>query len=116
LGLICNAMKTNRLHEMVSSGDGIAILEMGLAFGGGDLQEYGINSNTSSNGFLKCTYKKREIYTDSPSKSPSKKSPAKTNNTDGSDSDEVAEDSERDEDAPSKHVEWIGLNCFQDLY
>lgn len=27
LGLICNAAKTNRLHELVTTGDGIAILE-----------------------------------------------------------------------------------------
>lgn len=61
LGLLCNAQKTNRLTELVNSGDGIAILEEGLSFGGGDLQYYGINSNTSANGFLKCTYKKREV-------------------------------------------------------
>ena len=39
--------------------DGIAILEQGEGFGGGQLQEYGINSNTSANGFLKCTYRKK---------------------------------------------------------
>jgi len=27
LGLLCNAQKTNRLNELVGSGDGIAILE-----------------------------------------------------------------------------------------
>ena len=37
LGLICNAMKTNRLNELVTSGDGIAIIEQGLSFGGGHL-------------------------------------------------------------------------------
>ena len=61
LGLLCNALKTNRLAELVNSGDGIAIIEEGLSFGGGDLQHYGINSNTSANGFLKCTYKKRDL-------------------------------------------------------
>ena len=39
--------------------DGIAILDQGECFGGGQLQEYGINSNTSSNGFMKCTYRKK---------------------------------------------------------
>ena len=48
----------NRLSELVASGQGIAILEKGLCFGGGDLQNFGINSNTSSNSFLKATYNK----------------------------------------------------------
>lgn len=61
LGLLCNAMKTNRLNELVNSGDGIAILEQGLSFGGGDLVNFGINSNTSARGFLKCCFKKRDI-------------------------------------------------------
>jgi hypothetical protein len=39
-------------------GDGVAILESGLNFGGGLLSQYGINSNTSGGGFLKCTFKK----------------------------------------------------------
>ena len=43
---------------MVSTGNGIAILEQGLALGGGALQNFGINSNTSANGFIKCLYKK----------------------------------------------------------
>jgi hypothetical protein len=30
-----------------------------MSFGGGNLQHFGINSNTSANGFLKCTYKKK---------------------------------------------------------
>jgi hypothetical protein len=42
-------------------GDGIAVIEQGLAFGGGCLQNFGINSNTSANGFIKCLYKRREI-------------------------------------------------------
>ena len=40
-------------------GDGIALIEQGLAFGGGHLQNFGINSNTSANGFIKCLYKRR---------------------------------------------------------
>ena len=57
LGLLVNAIKTNRLNEVLQ-GDGIAIIESGLSFGGGLLGKYGINSNTSGVGFLKCTYKK----------------------------------------------------------
>jgi hypothetical protein len=49
------------LHELVSTGDGIAILEQGLALGGGNLQHFGLNSNTSANGFIKCLYKRKEI-------------------------------------------------------
>ena len=37
---------------------GVAVLEMGQSFGGGSLQFYGINSNTSANGFLKCAFNK----------------------------------------------------------
>ena len=47
-----------RLNELVTTGQGIAILEMGLSLGGGDLQNFGINSNTSANSFLKSTYNK----------------------------------------------------------
>lgn len=39
-------------------GDGIAIVDAGINFGGGILGKYGINSNTSGGGFLKCTFKK----------------------------------------------------------
>ena len=49
-----------RLHELVASGDGIGIVEQGLAFGGGALQEFGINSNTSANGFIRGIYKAKE--------------------------------------------------------
>lgn len=51
--------KMYRLGDLVTKDDGIAILEQGEGFGGGQLQEYGINSNTSANGFMKCTYKKK---------------------------------------------------------
>ena len=40
-------------------GDGLAILESGMSLGGGCLQHYGINSNTSATGFMKCVYKKK---------------------------------------------------------
>ena len=39
-------------------GDGLAIIDAGINFGGGILGKYGINSNTSGGGFLKCTFKK----------------------------------------------------------
>lgn len=52
-----NAVKTNRLTELLQ-GDGLAIIDAGINFGGGILGRYGINSNTSGGGFLKCTYKK----------------------------------------------------------
>ena len=35
---------------------GIAILDQGSSFGGGALASFGINSNTSANGFIKCSY------------------------------------------------------------
>jgi hypothetical protein len=46
------------LNELVGSGEGLAILDQGLALGGGALQHYGVNSNTSANGFIRCLYKK----------------------------------------------------------
>ena len=39
-------------------GEGFAIIDSGLHFGGGLLYKYGINSNTSGGGFLKAAYKK----------------------------------------------------------
>jgi hypothetical protein len=36
----------------------MALVDSGINFGGGILGRYGINSNTSGGGFLKCTYKK----------------------------------------------------------
>ena len=58
LGLFCNALKTNRLKNLLMDEGGVAVLEMGQSFGGGSLQFYGINSNTSANGFLKCIFTK----------------------------------------------------------
>ena len=46
-----------RLNELIQ-GEGFAIIDAGLHFGGGLLYKYGINSNTSGGGFLKSTYKK----------------------------------------------------------
>jgi hypothetical protein len=49
------------LPDLVKKDGGIAILEKGTSFGGGCLQYFGINSNTSATGFMKCTYKKRKV-------------------------------------------------------
>lgn len=37
LGLVCNAIKFSRYHKLVNGGDGLAILDQGISFGGGDL-------------------------------------------------------------------------------
>lgn len=50
----------HRLQELLN-GDGIAVLESGLSLGGGCLQNFGLNSNTSANGFIKCLYKKVKV-------------------------------------------------------
>ena len=52
-----NAMKNNKFQELIQD-DGLAILDTGLSFGGGNLGYYGINSNTSANSFLKCILRK----------------------------------------------------------
>ena len=49
------------MNELVNSGNGCAVIESGLNFGGGALQNFGLNSNTSANGFIKCLYKRKEI-------------------------------------------------------
>lgn len=46
-----------RFNELVQD-NGLAILECGTSFGGGNLGKYGINSNTSANSFLKCILRK----------------------------------------------------------
>ena len=56
LGMLCNAAKTNRLKNLLTQGNGIAILETGYTLGGGNLQHYIINSNTSADGFIQCLY------------------------------------------------------------
>lgn len=57
LGFLLNAYKSNR-HTQLLQGDSLAIIDEGLSFGGGNLGTYGINSNTSAYGFLKCTHRK----------------------------------------------------------
>ena len=141
LGLLSNAIKTNRLNELASTGDGIAILEKGLSFGGGDLVSFGINSNTSASGFLKCCYKNRDVASEIPNEeqllSPPKKTTARneaspfsvnrkgessSNWRDDEDSEEeLAEDSERSEDdqqrsKPATQTQIVPLNCYKDFY
>jgi hypothetical protein len=36
------------------------VLDTGVSFGGGNLCNYGINSNTSANGFVKAILRKKE--------------------------------------------------------
>ena len=127
------------MHELVSTGDGLAVIEQGMALGGGELQNFGVNSNTSARGFLKCAYKRREVATNSnqadngDNNNSNKKThgekaspaPKKKKQTDGDQEedseDELAEDSERcdgsdDEQGPQKQWQTLPLNCFKDLY
>ena len=48
---------SNRYGQLLQ-GDSIAIIDEGISFGGGNLSYYGINSNTSAAGFLKCIARK----------------------------------------------------------
>ena len=48
-----------RFGELLQE-DGLAILDQGISFGGGQLSHYGINSNTSAIGFLKCIMRKQK--------------------------------------------------------
>ena len=57
LGLMVAAVKQQRFSELIQD-DGVAILDEGTAFGGGMLCNYGINSNTSANSFLKCLFRR----------------------------------------------------------
>jgi hypothetical protein len=54
-----------RLNDLLG-GDGLAILESGLSFGAGCLHNFGLNSNTSANGFIKCLYKKVTVEAPKP--------------------------------------------------
>jgi len=113
------------LHELVSTGDGLAVLEAGMTLGGGELQHFGVNSNTSARGFLKCAYKRREVagtgHADNGDNNNSNKkaqgekaSPAakkkKPADPDEESEDELAEDSERgdgsDDEQGSPSKQW----------
>ena len=69
MGLISNAIRTDRIGELMA-GDGIAIVEKTGVFGGGYLQHFGINSNTAGDGFIRCIMQK-EDKTEEGFKSPS---------------------------------------------
>ena len=53
-------MKGNKLKVLAERDGGFAVLEEGGTFGGGNLQKYLINSNTSAHSFIKFTYTKRK--------------------------------------------------------
>jgi len=107
-----------------------------MSLGGGGLQHFGLNSNTSARGFLKCAFKKRAITNNqssnndtggnsadnSPSKNfPKKASAAETkkksekrdNEEQEESEEELAEDSERggdcdeaEEEQPQQSKQW----------
>jgi hypothetical protein len=123
LGLLINASKNGKLHELIASGDGIGIVEKGLTFGGGVLQDFGINSNTSANGFIRGLYKAKETVTTvapEEKKSPAKKDEYYDEEADDYDEEGEAEDwvEDDEEEAPTKvsKKEYIALNPFKDLY
>lgn len=70
---------------VVDKHGGIAILEKGTSFGGGALQNYLINSNTSAEGFLYCLddvkSKKRATSSDKKPHQPSEEMQKKRSNT-----------------------------------
>jgi len=57
LGLMVAAVKKQKFGELIQE-DGLAIIDSGISFGGGMLANYGINSNTSANSFLKCMFRR----------------------------------------------------------
>jgi len=59
LGFLVNALKNGKFSELVQ-GEGLAVLDTGTSFGGGNLCNYGINSNTSANGFVKAILRKKD--------------------------------------------------------
>jgi len=52
---------SSRLQELVD-GNGIAIVDENELFGGGALNHYGINSNTSAYSFIKFLYQKKVFH------------------------------------------------------
>ena len=59
LGFFVNALKNGKFGELIQ-GEGVAVLDTGISFGGGNLCNYGINSNTSANGFVKAILRKKD--------------------------------------------------------
>ncbi|CAI2385090.1 unnamed protein product [Moneuplotes crassus] len=53
LAIICKAIEDKKLASLIKR-NSIAILEKSGSFGGGELQFFGINSNTSAQGFVNC--------------------------------------------------------------
>ncbi len=76
IAFICY-MFQHKLHEKIFQGTNILIIEKNENFGSGCLGKYGINTNTSSEGFARiiCQTETKEKYTKdglSPSKKPMK--------------------------------------------
>ena len=129
LGIMCNAMKTGKLRDLVNKDGGIAILDKGCSFGGGALQLFGINSNTSANGFIKCTYLSQKNNNRNRSLALRRSSfdckstiPAGNVNFSNSDAeDNSAIDSERDEPQIEPRSQYsvkpscMPYDCFKDL-
>ena len=120
LGLLCNALKTDRLKDLVEKDGGLAILEQGDAFGGGALSTYGINSNTSANGILKCTYTKKDTYKTPVKKNnkmlpeSAKKEAQETSDNEGPqpDHDDILAETDSQ---PKKQYVYTPLDAFKDL-
>ena len=89
----------------------MVILEAGLAFGGGTLSNYAINSNTSANGFIKCLYKKKDapVPPPKPEGSPVLK---KLKNVKAG----LEEMSSDEEGVNANTAEYIATPPFKDLY
>ena len=56
------------MADLLTQDGGIAVLEQGTCLGGGALQHFGINSNTSANGFTKFTTVKKAVAKSEPPK------------------------------------------------
>lgn len=98
----------------MQTGDGIAIVEAGLCLGGGYLQQFGINSNTSANGFIKCLFKKKilpppPVIDGDKAKSPQKKLKDKQNVG-------LDEGSDSDTEHPQGVTTFEAIPPFKELY
>jgi hypothetical protein len=92
-------------------------LEQGLSFGGGSLQHFGINSNTSANGFIRGLYKKAFKPNQPQSPAPAPKLAASGSNNALTDLKNVGLDEGSDEEEDvQKNDDYVALPPFRDLY
>ena len=84
-----------------------------MSFGGGNLQNFGINSNTSANGFIKCLYRKKEASS-APAPKQSETSPEvkKLKNVKAG----LDENSSDEEGTKANTSEYVATAPFKDLY